>query len=310
MATRGKTAGLIEEALYGVATDVTCAGDRRWQFVLASGSFVPVQARLTDAWLELTTNVPQTTAFGIDAHSWLRFNAGLDGPVRAVCGLQTERVRLSADLNIEDDVTVVERVAWMCDEIGAALRRCQVEHDLAVSPLAPGQNHTGTDDIAQLCAEAGWPAAGGAAGGLRIDLDSGVGSAAYLDRKNSAALRMIVELADVADYSRTSLEAVGLVLLAVSASVRSVKGLLVEREGAECAALATAAPWPNSAAALNRSLSALAVACQAVWREVPALRDESLARAYVERWNLPRSSDNRVVNSNVIKEEHACLQQQ
>jgi hypothetical protein len=229
--------------------------------------------------------------------------------VRAVSALWTDQVRLSADLNIEEDIDVAERVATVCDEMGAALHRCHVEHDSVPSRCAQGHNHAAADDLTRLCVDAGWLATRGAAGELRIDLDGGAGPAAYLDSDLSDALRVVIELGDLSGYSPASRRSVGLILLAVSASVRSVKGLLVERDGAECAALATAAPWPGSATALDRSLSALAVARQAVWREVSALRDESLARAYIERWNLPRSSDNRVVNSTVTKEEHACLQQ-
>jgi hypothetical protein len=311
MATRDKSA-VIEATLCGLATGVTCVGHGRWQFVRANGSVVPMHAHLIDTWLELTTNVPETASDGITPHSWLRFNAALDGPVRAVCAPGSRRVWLSADVNLEEDVEVGEHVASLCDEMGAALHRSHVEHERMASPLAQNRSHSATDDIARLCGEARWPSSRGAAGEWRIDVNSGAGLTAYLDPDHSETLRVVIELADLCDYSGTSLHAVGLILLAVSASVRSVRGLLVERNGAEYAALATAAPWPGSAMALDRSLSALAVAHQAVWREVSALCDESLARTYVERWNFPRSSDNRVVNSNLInliKEEHTCLQQ-
>jgi hypothetical protein len=269
-----------------------------------------MQAHLSDTWLELTTDVPETAAVGVPPHAWLRFNVALDGPVRAVRGLGSAQVRLSADVNIEDDIDLVEHVASVCDEMDATLHRSRVEYEGLGSQFVQARSHSSNiEDIARFCGETGWLSSRGAVGELRIDLNGGAGPTAYVDQDQPEALRVVSDLTDSSGYSDTSLRAVGLILLAVSASVRAVKGLLVERNGVECAALATAARWPGSAAALDRSLSALAVASQAVWREVTALRDESLARAYVECWNLPRSSDNRVVNRNISKEEHACLQQ-
>jgi hypothetical protein len=309
MAIRDRSA-VIEATLCSLASGVTGVGHGRWQFVRENGSVVPMQAHLIDPWLELITDVPETAAVGVHPHSWLRFNVALDGPVRAVRELGCAQVRLSADVNLDDDVDLVEQVASVCDEMDAALHRSQIGYEGLASQFARARSHPSSlDDIARFCGETGWRSSREAVGELRIELNGGAGLTASVDQDQPEALRVVSDLTDLSGYSDTSLRAVGLILLAVSASVRSVKGLLVERNEAQYAALATAAPWPGSATALDRSLSALAVAHQAVWREVSALRDEGLARTYVERWNLPRSSDNRVVNSNLIKEEHACLQQ-
>ena len=64
-------------------------------------------------------------------------------------------------------------------------------------------------------------------------------------------------------------------LLAVSSAVRAVKGVVLVRNGGDVLALASPIEAPT-VEALDRSLSALAVACQISGREVQALRDERL----------------------------------
>jgi hypothetical protein len=310
MATYCNAAGAIEQALRGVATDFTRVDRALWEFSLTNGVVVRARVRVSDPWLEVSAPLPEAARVGVDTESWLRFNASLDGPVRAVCGLRTAPIDLRADLNIEEEPDLVERVASVCAEIGAVHHRCQSECGQAALPLAACPASGGIDDLARLCAEAGWPVARGSTGRLRVDLDAGIGVfTAHLEAVDSTAFRALVELTDLAAYSSSSRHAVARLLLAIGAFVHSVKGVFVERGGAELAALGAAVPWPRSVLALDRSLSALAVACGLVGREVPALRDEGLSRAYVERWDQGHLFGVGVVNSNVTTEEDTCLQQ-
>jgi hypothetical protein len=67
----------------------------------------------------------------------------------------------------------------------------------------------------------------------------------------------------------------------VSGAVRSVKGVAWGDANGEYAGVASVCAEAASGVALDRSLSALTVACGMVGREVLALRDESLAREYL-----------------------------
>lgn len=305
----------VEEALCGAASDVERTGRGMWRFSLVNGAVVPARARVASGWLELTTALSGAARLDSDPLSWLRLNARFGGSVRAACALGAPDLHLRTDLHIEEETSLFDRVGSACEQVCEALHLLQPgAAEMPATPQA-GRDDDRRDsssvagDIERLCAEAGWPCTIRAASDMRIDIETRAGVfGARLESASGRADHVIVELGDLSGQSKTSQRAVGVFLLALSSTVRAVKGAVLERDGVEVAALASPLEGPT-VQALDRALSALAVACQLSGREVQALRDERLASDYLALWDAAPQNDLHRAESHTTEEEHTCLQQ-
>ncbi len=300
----------VEDALLAAAADVERTGSGRWRFSLVNGAVRPVGARVADGWLELTTVVPEAARMEQAPLSCLRLNARFGGSVRAARARGDAAFHIRTDVNLDEATGLAGRIGSACEQVHDALHLLQPgASDMLPWPQAEGESQPiGPDsiagDIERLCAEAGWPCTATAASELRLDIETRAGVfGARIEPAGGGAERVVVELADMAAQSATSQRAVAMFLLALSSAVRAVKGVVLEREGGDVFALASPIEAPT-VQALDRSLSALAVACQISGREVQALRDERLADAYLALWEA--SSQH---GSLTTEEEHTCQQQ-
>jgi hypothetical protein len=139
-------------------------------------------------------------------------------------------------------------------------------------------------DAQRLCAEAGWPGIERAGGRVAVALEvPGLFHEAILAPTDAGGIRAHVELGAAPEHSDIGRDAAARFLLAVSAVVRLVRPSAVPVDSGF--ALRYEAAWAvaPSPAELASSLEALSVACRACAREVKALRDDSVAAAYVAR---------------------------
>jgi hypothetical protein len=299
-----RTEARVEDALSTAAANIVCISSGEWRLSLANGCDVPAYARIVDGWLELTTALPPASILEPDPLSWLRFNARLDGSARVARTLDTKTLQLRTDLHIEGGTDLDERVTAACEEVTAALHLLEGAGEELMRPSLDGPVTTlSKEDAERLCTEAGWPCTVRAAEdlGLNIEMPAGI-FGVRLESSNARSTRLVVELTHLNEQSAGSQRAIAVLLLVLSSAVRSVRGVIVEREGVTIAGIASALE-SVTAQALDRSLSALSVACQLAGREVRGLHDERLAAEYLSRFDVDWES-----HSHAMKEEETCLQ--
>jgi hypothetical protein len=304
MASKNERRHAVERALCAVAPNLELVHEGRWDFTLSNGANMAVRARLADEWLEMTTTLGQPMkTVGCGMYSLLELNADLAGLARTAIDLRARDQQLRAEICLADEGDFDRRVAVLCEDLRLAFHRSRDGAQLRLLEPLEGQVST-PERFRSLCIEAGWPTVKKTSCELALELDPGFGVyQAHLQTSADNKLRLVVPLLDVSEYSTASREATGLLLLATSAMVRSVKGVVVSGEGANMLGVAAASESPRSGVAMNRLLSALTGVCSLVGREVLALRDETLAHEYLALWG-PTAKP----TSNQNKEEPRCLQ--
>ncbi|NOT26368.1 MAG: hypothetical protein HOP16_09745 [Acidobacteria bacterium] len=195
-----------------------------------------------------------------------------------------DRVR-SAHVDLSDAFRVIEQ--W------PGCTRSAPDTELSPSRAA---------EVERACAEAGWRCVVGEGGRVRLDIETRRGAyAARLVSSSTGTDRAVVELTDLAGQPPKSQQAVAALLMAVSNSVRSVKGVLRAHDGAEVPALFSSLDG-SCDRSIDRALSALAVACLVSGREAQALCDKGLAASYLALWDAVSHN-----HSHMFEEEYVCL---
>jgi hypothetical protein len=275
-----------------------------------------LRVEVADDWIVTTTPV------AAPAGSWwplLAFNAALDGAARiagdgqgglAVRGEIAIDVAAAPDL-VEPVVTadLDERVAHLCADVERAAGTLAGREVVSVTVAAP-ESGDQEIDLANWCAEQGWIASAAGPDRSTVALDVPGGPFHATLAIEDSRLRATVALAPAVVTSAHSRDAIALLLLDATADLRTVKGVVVRQDDADLPGLAIAAERRRPGqAAVDRALTALAVAAATVGREVQALQDASLAREYlsVRAWRgRERAGSVHIVPE---EEETPCLQQ-
>ena len=246
-----------------------------------------IGAHIRDGWLQLSAPL-RRDRIGRTADLWplLGRNAHVSGPTRLALAPGRRSPQLRADLWIEDgeDEEIASRVVSLCEDIRQCARAFPGSTALeSQRPPGPGPRpSTDAGRVVELCAEAGWPCATRATGDAVATIDAGAASyTARFEPGAHDALGIVVDVFEAGAYSPDSRAAAALLLLAVSSTVRLVKGVARQRGGGETGAMVAWCPGPVSAPAVDRALASLAVACEIAGREALALGDLSTARAYL-----------------------------
>jgi hypothetical protein len=259
-----------------------------WRLAAVNGALTRLRARMVgEDWLVVSTRYDSA------GESWwplLELNASLGGSARLARAADGDLemradVYLGADTDGHDraargGTSIETRVAAMCDDVVSA------RHGGIHSPadrMEPGSGPCQTDRLVTLCRDAGWTATPCASGEVQVPLDTGVASYhATLSLDRSARLDAVVPFTTAPVPSGAGRDAIAVALLEAAAHLRTVKGCVIPQAGAEVAGIAVAAErWPADPASVDRALAALSVACRTIGREVQALRDAPLARAYL-----------------------------
>ena len=268
----------VRDALRRASAVIVGNGDAVWDLVLADG-LVPARARSRDGWFEVTAPLPEPVRSEYDDLWGARFNSRLHGPARIVRG-RHEAPCVKADVFIERD-NPFDRVATACLDVTlvvATLTNPTAEIPPRSAESEPDLLH---GDIQRACSEAGWHAVVQDGSRMRVEIPTRAGIySARTQSSPSGDGRLVVELADLSGCSAVSTQAVSALLMAVSASVRSIAGLVFDGESAPLALLSAPLETPLDGS-VDRALSALSVACGLAGRETVALRDPDLASHYL-----------------------------
>jgi hypothetical protein len=261
------------------------------------------RARMCDGWFEISAPVPESVLAAYDDAWALRVNARLHTRARLArpCG---EAPLLKADVFLEHHDNPFALVPGACLDVTRAVSAiARSIEKWEPMPAAPDPEK-GSEEIARACSEAGWRVASQEGADVRVEVPGrGRVYPAWLETLSTGASRFVVELVGRGDRSAESIRAVSALLMAVSASVRMVSGLLLEGESPR---FAIAAPLETPLdGSVDRALSALSVACSLAGREASALCDPDLASEYLALYR------GRVhCTRPLFKEEEPCLQQQ
>lgn len=265
---------------------------------LTHGQPLSPHAYVRSGWLELTASIPDAVLPALDDLSALHLNAHLGGSLRVARACGSSRPHLRRDVWTEH----VEDLAEWTRSTGAAF--ADVVHQVARARehavAQPSESPLTIADVERACAEAGWRAVVNDAS-LRVEIGTRHGVyGARFESSPSAGQRFVVDLVELSGCPEVSRRAAAALLMAVSGSVRLVKGAIGDRGAALIAASAVA-----SRPVVDEQLSALSVACEIAGREVQALMDERLASEYLALSYGTSREDTRAV-----MEEQTCLQQQ
>jgi hypothetical protein len=342
---------VVAAALRAEAPDLAPLPSGGWGFALANGSPARVRARVTGGeWLEFLTPV-KGVAFDVADAGWslLAINARLTGTAR-IASMPGEDLQLRAEVRVgadEDGAAAMsgwhggigDDVRRVCGDVRAALHRIhhhlqnephdrlhEYPHDplrketatsadalsLDWPPEAP--DLSGATHLAELCAEAGWPATLRSSGEAIVAIEGR--HATYQARLALAAdrsLHAVVTFDDARPGTPLGRAAMAALLLRLSATVRLVKGAVVRHGDEVHPGIAAACVPPRTAADIGRVLGALTVGCALAGREVRALADEGLARAYLAQGGAHGTvlDETQTVHESTTEteEERTCLQQ-
>jgi hypothetical protein len=271
----------IEEVLRTIAPDVVATGAARWTVPRADGRALPVRVRRSPAWLQLSADSPAPVTYGRDDLYWLRLNRGLRGSVRTARSLAEQTIHLRADIWCEDEGDVSGGIRRAFLDFDDAAHRLAGRAEWSQSTPVMADAEQLSDRIEHVCLETGWPCRRLSGGGLRVDLETRAGAYAALLQPETSVDGLVVELGELPRGPSASRRAIGRLLLALSATVRLVKGLIITHDGTDVAMM-SASLGDGSATEFERSVSALIVACGIAAREVEALRSEELALRYLQ----------------------------
>jgi hypothetical protein len=272
----------IVAALEKCATSVDTDPGGGWAFTLVNGARLGARASIDDGWLVLEAPLGRGALPGV--WSLLAWHATFPGGARFVPGPGGQGLAARAELCLDADVDVFERVREACDGLVAA--KAATVH---ARPAAPASGPAVTADLPALCRETSF---GGVErdGGVVVELAvPGAFHRAVVATRPDAGVVASVPLADavaadaepVADVCR---QAFGVLCFRTGGVVRLVRAAAADVAGARFEVALGAAPC---AAELEHALAALSVACRLATREAAVLRaDKAVARTYLTQWEL------------------------
>lgn len=255
--------------------------------------------RVTSGWLELTALLPDSSVVLTDLRA-LELNARLRGSSRIARVFGSSRPFLRADVCVDRPGSRSEWTASSCEDFRAVASIAAGSGDALPVPVAIVLQ---VADVERACAETGWRALV-TDGSVRVDVPARYAMhVARLESSPHAGPRFVIDLVNLAGRPEVCRSAVAALLLAVSGSVRMLKGAIVER-GDGCIAALMSPLEAVSGPAVDEALMALSVACEGTVREVEALMDERLAAEY-----LALSCGASRETAPEPMEEDLCLQQ-
>lgn len=247
----------------------------------------PIRWRLEDDWLLLSRPVNRVVPRG-RLSDLLRRNATLDGLVK-FAGLPGRRTEIRAEIPLDLELDLdqqIEAVARGLGRASAALREtAHAPTPAQASPPAGTQAGTGVD-LPALCAELGMAFTERDDGALSVELPgvAGLCGHARLEpaSRTGGGFRAWLALGPCGELGPESREALGVLLLSASATVRLARAVVRPGDEGEMAGVEVQWPTVANARALEHALGALAAGGRYFGREVNALCDPSVARAYLD----------------------------
>jgi hypothetical protein len=281
----------IGRAFAGRAQHVTAVA-HGWELGLVNSAKFIAQAKMAGNWLEVTSPLAdESERTPSRVWSLLQLNASFQTLSRIALAPGASTAHLRAELCLDsyprcDEISLGPRVDALLESFAHG-RHLYDEWSLRgqYSPLKMADtDRTPSPDLLRLCSEIGWASTERAGGLWSVTIGEGSSVCeAAVEVVDAGCVCFAARLLDASGLSESSRCAIGILLLGVSAVVRSVKGVAWGDGKSDYAGVASVCGEVTSGIAIDRSLSSLTVACGMVGREVLALRDESLAREYLAR---------------------------
>lgn len=267
----------IATALGRVSCDVVWDSAGLWRIALTNGSVATLAARVTTDWIHVTTPVPTDDRPLVNRWALL-LNGELHGAARLVRRFDREEPEVRADVDLTRGKDLGDALVSACLDLAYARHVVLAGPEGLPTSWSPRDEH-GSDIVTR-------------AGTHHARVEQSDGRA-----------RVLVELADLAGYSRPAVRAVSALLMALGASVPGVTPALHERAGRLVAVCSVSLPVPCEPH-LTCGLLALSAACEASGRELHALRSADLAANYLMRAPWAR----RETPQRLPEEEQSCMQ--
>lgn len=258
---------------------------------IPGGRRVPLRLHVAESWADLTVD-PGEQAVRTSPWDALAVNASADGAAKLILRPGDLRVTLRADVPLSPDEDPSPRLAAACEDLGrlagALERRSLVSRGGDEPPRAqdtqgPAVPDEPADvDMALLLTEAGWPFVRRTSNRLAVDLGlCDQFQQAFITPDSGRRHRVRATLAVAGTLPAATRDALGVLLLTVSAAVRLARGGCASQ--GEESVLFVESPLGETPAVgdVDVALCAVAMACQMAGRETRALIDERIARAYL-----------------------------
>ncbi len=278
-------------ALSEVTGGIRGEGPGRWIFRARSEQPLEITAQVEPAWVLMDAPLQ-----GWDGPRWLqpgrlgrllRANAGLRGGVKFAVAGRRRAARLRAEVPTGDESDPKDTLRNVCLGFEDALAH------LCGSKPAPSSDKPESWDpadsgcsrarLASLCAEAGWEVLERPDGvvAVRLGVEEGFHQAT-VGNADSGSLSVWAELAVRDSWPSESWQALGAFLLQACAHLKTVRPAVRTLDSGEAAAGFEVVPGPGAGPeGLGRAFSALSAACNLTRKEVRALREEEVGKAYL-----------------------------
>jgi hypothetical protein len=261
-----------------------------FSFELPGGRRMRLRLHVGESWADLTVEPGEESA---PTGHWdaLALNAAAGGMARLILRPGDSTVALRADVRLAADEDPSPRLAEACSDLrrlaesaGRFARRSNADAGTARTQEAEGaaaRQHAGAD-VAALLTEAGWPFVQRASHRLAVDLGLPEQfQQAFITNGPGGRCNARATLAVIGAPTVATRNALGVLLLTVSALVRTVRGGCVDEGGESAVFFEAPLGEAPDASDVDAALGAVAMACQLAGRESRALIDERIARAYL-----------------------------
>ena len=276
----------VEDSLKSCAPVVERVGLGAWNFVLNNGSALRVGARADDQWLRLDAPVHAGPQPIQGAWQLLGLNAALGGLSKVVTVAGYPGLRLRAEIPLDEDADLQERVKQACGGLKAAAGQLHGEPHASEKKStwpegAIKAEPTDANGLRSLCEATGWKFTERTGSKLAVDLETRNGfHQAIVEHEPSGGVSLTVEVASQPAFCEISKRAIGTLLLRASGLIRMARAS-VKQEQTAAANFEILFETAPTAAELSHALSALAIASGLCGRTVEAMRDEVVARNYL-----------------------------
>ncbi len=262
----------------------------QWDLVLPGLAPSPVTARLADSFLLFDVSAPAALELA-HALRWLRWNSSLSGNAKIVLAANPWRVRLRAELALDDDADLGARVSVSLLGLQAACRLLS-QDDAGVEAAQPSRDSSARPSassprVFSLLRELGRNFTERSAQIASVDLPGRGGSSRVLLEESSAGLRASTDFVSIPSPDGQCPLAVAVLLLSAGGALRLARPFAAHAGDELACGFEVRFDGETTAAELEHGLEALAVAAWTCKEEALCLLDHAAAESYLALRNLP-----------------------
>jgi hypothetical protein len=265
------------------SSDVRTIDERCWQLSLDGGVPLRVSAMMDDPFLLFDAPAPVTCEFA-QAPQWLGWNMLLSGNAKLAFAPKPWRLRLRAEIPVNDDDDTQARIAETVAGLSAACRLLQqgsAASNDTVSTHAATDPANASRGLPVLLQEIGWPFQERASGASTVELAIRNESCRVLLEEDSSGIRAGIEFLQIHAITACARLAIAAMLLSAAGSVRFARPFATDVNDDFACGYEVKLAGGTSAGELEHALEALAVACWACKLEAQSLLDNSVAESYL-----------------------------